>query len=236
MEEEKLLRSLRIFLTVICILTTPKVGASSLMGIERPEDISLYKSKENLEFIRSVLPQVQSAVLEKSKEEIRNFLNLYPGNSIGISEDTLLEEQAKLLIFVSTSMPETLLRDYFREASKCGGILVFKGLPKGSFKELTNLVMRLHGVKNSQNGGGVMKEAFAGAVIDDESFEKFNITRVPSIVLLEENECFEEELCKVSYDKVTGNIGVVGALREFESKGEMKAAANKMLRDFKVGW
>jgi type-F conjugative transfer system pilin assembly protein TrbC len=142
-------------------------------------------------------------------------------------ENEFNTSKPQLLIFVSTSMPLSLLKNYYKEAAIYNGILVFKGLPNGSFKELSNLIGELVGPKPDETN------ASAGAIIDDESFERFGVTHVPSFVLYKEEECFTETSCKITYDKIVGNIGIRAVLNEFIDTGEMKEAAIEK-RDKKI--
>jgi type-F conjugative transfer system pilin assembly protein TrbC len=137
--------------------------------------------------------------------------------------DTVFNTKPQLLIFVSTSMPMSLLRNYYKEASIYGGTIVFNGLPNGSFKELSQLVLDMQEPNNTKSNHTV------GSIIDDESFQKFGIQNVPSFVLYKEEECFEETSCKITYDKVIGNIGIKAALEGFADNGEMHRDAAKLL-------
>lgn len=84
---------------------------------------------------------------------------------------------SKLYVFVSSSMPLPLLKTYAHEALKYNATLVFKSLPNGSFKSLAELMVQL-----KDAGGDV-----ANASIDDEAFELFSISSVPTVVLTEEH-------------------------------------------------
>jgi type-F conjugative transfer system pilin assembly protein TrbC len=138
--------------------------------------------------------------------------------------DTVFNTKPQLLIFVSTSMPMSLLRNYYKEASIYGGTLVFNGLPNGSFKELTKLILDIQETNNTEG------KQNAGSVIDDESFQKFGINNVPAFVLYKEEECFEATSCKITYDKVIGNIGIKAALESFADNGDMKEYATGFLK------
>lgn len=218
MEEEKLLRILKIFFVALYVLSTLVTG------------FKVFASSTNLEVADLAISMGESAkksIWVESQDIIRKFLS---GSAANINdsitnESSIMASKPKLLIFVSTSMSETLLKNYYKEASKIEGILVFKGLPNGSFKELVRLIMRLNDGQNKEQEGVV-----TGAVIDDESFNKFGVSVVPTIVLIKEEECLDEESCKVEYDKIAGNIGVRAALQEFARNGDMKIVAGDMLK------
>lgn len=139
-----------------------------------------------------------------------------------------------LRIFVSSSMPRSLLKAYALEAKKYNGVLVFKGLPGGSFKAMSDVVQYLN---KDQNESALMNEKLGhnqednlAIQIDDEVFEKFNITSVPSFVLSEEKECYEAMSCKNLYDKISGNISIKVALEKFTQNGELKAVSAALLK------
>lgn len=239
MEEEELLRIIKIFLAGISIVSSLNLGSYSYAATSNVvvETKVEGNSASIIDRAISLATDAKRSIYEQSKDIIQKFLVSSPASNTEISEESILDTRPKLLIFVSISMPESLLQNYYREASKYGGTLVFKGLPNGSFKELTALITRLHEGKNSgrvgsyNNNTKYPEEAFAGAVIDDESFSRFGIFSVPAIVLADEQECFEQQSCNITYDRVTGNIGIRAALEAFKNNGDMKVAARDMLQD-----
>lgn len=131
--------------------------------------------------------------------------------------------ESRLYVFVSTSMPHSLLKSYYDEANKYSGILVFKGLPNGSFKELLQLISELM-VDNDEN-----KEQLASIQIDDEAYEKFSVSSVPTIVLSKENQYHPLQEDKIEFDKITGNVGIGYSLEEFYQKGDLQIEAKAYL-------
>lgn len=82
-----------------------------------------------------------------------------------------------LRVFVSSSMNTTLLRSYVEEAKSYEAVLVFKGLPRGSWHKLSQLVTEIVG--GNEDGVAIQ--------IDDEAFDHFGIKGVPSFVLSKED-------------------------------------------------
>ena len=109
----------------------------------------------------------------------------------------------ELRVFVSSSMNEQLLKQYYEQASKYGGVLVMRGLIDESFQELIKFVVKIAGEE-----GGIQ--------IDDEAFEMFGVTQVPTIVLSKGNK----------YDKITGSISVTAALEKFAQFGDLQYEKN----------
>jgi type-F conjugative transfer system pilin assembly protein TrbC len=141
-------------------------------------------------------------------------------------EGESLDENPHLLrIFVSNSMPRPLLKAYALEAKKYNGALIFKGLPDGSFKAMSELVQYISKDQDQD------AEDNLAIQIDDEAFDKFGVTAVPTFVLSQERECTEAIGCQNSYDKISGNIGIKAALEKFAESGELKEASAKILQE-----
>lgn len=170
------------------------------------------EEKELLRFLNSL---VIARSLETWKSIFRSAVVLI----LWIASPTLAMTSAppQLLIFVSSSMPISLLKNYYKEAAIYDGVLVFKGLPNNSFQLFSELII------NMQNNE-------ASSIIDEELFEKFGIKNVPAFVLYKEEQCYEEASCKTIYDKAIGNIGVRNALEEFKENGDMKEYAQGLLK------
>jgi len=118
-----------------------------------------------------------------------------------------------------------LLKSYLSEANKYGGVLVLKGLPQGSFKELTKFVMDLTGK------GGDLQDIAANIQIDDETYEKFQVISVPTIVLSLTSEYHPNQTAIFKFDKMVGNVGVKYSLEEFSRAGELKEEARRLLNN-----
>jgi|GEM_PF-1161864 len=147
-----------------------------------------------------------------------------------VSKDIERQNPCILKVFVSSSMNKSLLKAYARSAKKYGAVLIFNGLPEGSFRSLSNLVFDITEDET---------ESFA-MQIDDTAFEEYKIKAVPSFVLVKEqsiwdsdfdgntNSGFSQSTAK-SFDKVSGNIGIRRALEMFAKKGELSEESEEML-------
>ena len=160
----------------------------------------------------------------KSKFESQEQLEIKTGFKSNSDEER--ERQfAGLYIFVSTSMPKPLLKSYLQEANKYGGVLVLKGLPQGSFKELTKFVIDLTG------NNGNLQDIAANIQIDDEAYERFKVVSVPTIVLSVDSEYHPNQTAIFQFNKMVGNVGVKYSLEEFSKSGELKVQALGYLND-----
>jgi type-F conjugative transfer system pilin assembly protein TrbC len=183
--------------------------------------------KEDLEYakdIRKRSMQMNMPTIKKKWYELQEMLgrdvNQARDSIESASSDNLddLTSNTSLRIFVSSSMSMNLLKSYAKSAKKYNAILVFQGLPDGSWRKLSDLVSEISG---NDNNAIAMQ-------IDDESFKQFGITNVPSFVLAKEEDVFSENP-KVTFDKVTGSIGIKKALELFKDHGELVDIAQDKL-------
>lgn len=107
--------------------------------------------------------------------------------------------ETNLLAFVSFSMPDETLLSLAKEIEQFGGVLVLRGLPENSFKELAKRLLLLK-----------EKGLTASFQINPKLFYEYEITNVPAFVLLG----------KQGFDKVSGNISLEYALELFQSGKE----------------
>jgi type-F conjugative transfer system pilin assembly protein TrbC len=104
-------------------------------------------------------------------------------------------------IFVSFSMPLQSLKQWLSQAQPYGAMLVLRGLVHQSFRETaTHVAEVLDGKKG-------------GLQINPELFKKFQITQVPAVVQVHEDE---------SYDIVYGDIGLPNAIEQLSPISQQK--------------
>jgi len=197
MEETKLLRLLVITMTSLLLFKH-----------------CVYGDEPDMEWAQSLAADNQRIFMDNLKEMMEMS---------GFDENLkaeVLKPRPRLQIFVSSSMPIGLLKSYAKEAVKYNGVLVFRGLPAGSFHRLAKLVSDISG----DNAEGIAMQ------IDDEAFKAFNIKIVPTIVLSKEASIFSEQVKGGAFDKVGGNVTIRYALERFAKEGDLKANALELLK------
>jgi len=183
-------------------------------------------SKEDVKWATDLSNSSIDAVWQNLKEKFESQEQLEIKRGRGSYGDGDNKRQfSGLYIFVSRSMPKPLLKSYLSEANKYGGALVLKGLPQGSFKELTKFVTDLTGK------GGDLQDIAANIQIDDEAYEKFQVISVPTIVLSLTSEYHPNQTAIFKFDKMVGNVGVKYSLEEFSRAGELKEEARRLLNN-----
>ena len=117
---------------------------------------------------------------------------------------------SELFVFVTLGMSDEALKVLSIQAQEVGAVLVIRGLVENSFQ------------KTHQR----LKELAIPIDIDPTLFERFEITRVPTLVLA---EIKDGKLTDV-HDKVRGNTSIRSALELFSMEGDLFALAQSYLK------
>ena len=197
MEETKLLRLLVLTITGL-LLFKPCV----------------YGDKTDMEWAQEMATDNQRIFMDNLKEMME-----MPGFDKDLKAEAL-KPRPRLQIFVSHSMPISLLKSYAKEATKYNGVLVFRGLPAGSFHRLAKLVSDISG----DSAEGIAMQ------IDDEAFKAFAVKSVPTIVLSKAASIFSEQVKGGAFDKIGGNVTIKYALEVFAKEGDLKENARELLK------
>ena len=137
-----------------------------------------------------------------------------------------LGEAPRFMAFASMSMPPQALRQMLDDVTRAGGVVVFRGLTRGSAKIMTDAL------------GKVLEpgERMDGVGIDPRLFRAFGIEAVPAYVVT----ASDFDLCGgfdcatpvPPSDRMTGNVTAEFALRAFAGGGGpgAKLAAQHLAR------
>ena len=106
-----------------------------------------------------------------------------------------------LYVFVSFSMPEEAFLALSNEIVRVGGVMVLRGLPGNSFK---NLAVKIYELK---------KQGLRATIqVDPRLFSKYSITTVPTFVTTKDGR----------YDKLSGNVSLAFALEKMGNENAQK--------------
>ena len=202
-----------------CILSTTVTVVVIFYGV--------CMANEDLNFATELQKNSTAMVWQNLKEIFTQTTQLETGSEPDLPNTTRSKQESELYVFVSTSMPKPLLKTYAQEAKKYGGVLVFKGLPNGSFKELAVLVGEL----NTGSIDAASDTSLPGMQIDDEAFDRFEVSAVPTIILSISSQYQPHQTTEVVYDKITGNVGIKYALEQFSSSGTLAKEAAERLNE-----
>lgn len=124
---------------------------------------------------------------------------------INVQEEAISTRRNGLLIFVSFSMPSSLLIKLDAIARQAGGKLLIRGLKNNSFKETFAYIKQMQSIAID---------------IDPQAFEQFDIKLVPAFVVNEGSK----------FDKLVGNISVHYALEQFAQHGQTTEKSKMYLK------
>lgn len=117
-----------------------------------------------------------------------------------------------VLVFVTLSMRDDVLKTLYREVNKIGGRLVLRGLVEDSFAQTRERLMALK----------------IGAEIDPPAFEAFKIKRVPTFVYIGQD--VQETDKTPPHDRLQGNVSLAYALEQFKNSGDIAGAGELLAR------
>jgi conjugal transfer pilus assembly protein TrbC len=124
-----------------------------------------------------------------------------------------LGEAPRFIAFASLSMPPQALRQMIDDVTRAGGVVVFRGLTKGSAKVMTDALGKVLGPGERMDGVG----------IDPRLFRAFQVSEVPAYVVT----ASDFDLCSgfdctssvPPFDRLNGNVTAEYALRTFAAGG-----------------
>ena len=119
---------------------------------------------------------------------------------------------AEILVFTSLSVPAASWRQWAHDAARSGAALVLRGVAEGGLPGTAKRIAdRLGGAK-------------AGVAIDPRLFRLFGVERVPAVVVVpggvppcRSRGCAADPA--PPHDRITGNVGLVAALRAVADEG-----------------
>lgn len=134
------------------------------------------------------------------------------------------------MLFVSFSMPKSLLFGLADEASHYGIGLIIKGLKEDDFKKTVDTFYKLNQKASKE------RLNFEGISIDPFWFQELHIEKVPALVVIERpGACMPHTPCpSQKFDVVYGNSKVIDSLKLIAQKGELRGVAQKILDEHHV--
>ena len=133
-----------------------------------------------------------------------------------------LDAEPQVLIFVSLSMPEQSLKLWAEQADKIKAKLLLRGFVDDSLQATIDETLR------------IFKEPKADFLVHPEAFEKFNIDKVPAVVIANPDNCLEDDCPTPAFDVVYGDTSLEDALNKIVSQGEYNQdIAKKLLKAYR---
>ncbi len=218
MAQKKLLYVL-ILLMVLLLVSSTSYGSTA---IATDEKLKAEFTEMNNDHIKNIWAKFKELYVEYFGQ---NGSSNLPEFTVTQDRFDSLNNNSNLYVLVSSSMPKNLLVEYLNDAKRYGATIVFKGLPKGSFKELMNFLLELFAGKDDLKNHAI--------IIDEELFEQFGVNVVPAIILEEQVEFNPCERRTGKFDKMMGAVKLKYALDSFARRGELGELAFKRLENAK---
>ena len=177
--------------------------------------------QEDIDFAKDLRKRTMQMNMRELKEkyyDLQDMLGDIKAEANSAYDTGEIDSNISLKIFVSSSMSQNLLKSYARSAKKYNATLVFRGLPQGSWKKLSDLVYE---ISEGEDQNIAMQ-------IDDEAFSSYGVNAVPAIILAKEENALSENP-RITFDKITGSIGIIKALEAFSEKGQLSDIAINIL-------
>ncbi|MDA7742522.1 type-F conjugative transfer system pilin assembly protein TrbC, partial [Francisellaceae bacterium] len=136
------------------------------------------------------------------------------------------------MLFISTSMPASLIIDMSKQAAKYNIPVILRGLIDNSMPKTLQAILNIKSVALKAN------IKFAGVSIDPVWFDQFDITAVPAFVVTKRPAgCIFQKTCKNQpYDVIYGNQSIHDSLEEISKQGTSapKEVASTILKNGKL--
>lgn len=147
--------------------------------------------------------------VEKFAKDVNKTVPIHPLLQESVQQaEQVQAKSAQLIVFISTSMSKTSIKQWAVQADLLGAELVIRGFINNSFKDTVLLAQELFA-----------KDNVGGFNIDPLKFKSYDIQVVPAVVL--------DAGGKV--DLVQGDIGLIEALKIIKAKGANSGEAQNYL-------
>jgi type-F conjugative transfer system pilin assembly protein TrbC len=152
-----------------------------------------------------------AALLQKVQEFANDINKSLPVNPVLAQSDAQSpanEKNPQLIVFISTSMSKTSIKQWAKQADAIGAQLVIRGFVNNSFKDTVILAQELFSADN-----------VGGFDVDPLKFKAYEIQVVPCVVLDVGGKA----------DRVQGDIGLIEALKIIQKQGENAIYAHQYI-------
>lgn len=176
-------------------------------------------NKAAVEAASSIAPPPVAGHKAATKED---FLSLANSGSLTKSKAGPAKK-VDLLIFVSTSMPDSMLKNFAWQAREFGAVLMMRGFVDDKMSSTKDRLAKIDPEANWE--------------INPEPFKTFKIDKVPAIVVADAtNTSVTEDGCAVptAFTSVFGDITVASALDKIALRGQASTAP--MAKQLLASW
>lgn len=153
---------------------------------------------------KSVLPETRI----NDNRHINNLLKFVDDNELQKQIDLQKSTDPYLYVFVSFSMPDSIIRQYLKQAELMNATLVLRGLVNNSMKSTVEKLAQFVDEKDE-----------SGMIIDPTLYERYKINMVPAFVLTEikPEQCTKTKCETTEHIKMNGEVAISYALQIFRN-------------------
>jgi conjugal transfer pilus assembly protein TrbC len=182
-----------------------------LSSIARAEDyraIAVEAEKHRLENIQEYLKIAEEAKNQENKAIINNKVEV---EAISKKEVLNSKSHPEVIIFISFSLPQKSIVSLLQDAKRIHASVVIRGLIHNSFKETFTRMASI--IKEAGN---------SGVELNPLLFRKYQINKVPAVVIPSNQACDLEKICSSeNFDVVYGDIPVLNGLKIIRDHGNV---------------
>ncbi|MEM2160761.1 MAG: type-F conjugative transfer system pilin assembly protein TrbC [Candidatus Nitrosotenuis sp.] len=151
--------------------------------------------------------------IAQAKNFYQSTMLLSSNYQLSAMPDQFDQQQGKVLIFVSASMSQTSLNQWFEQARLIDASIILRGFVHNSLQETREWLKPI--IEQQKNYQG-------GIEINPVAFESYGITQVPAVVVAAGKvQCISNDNCLIpAYDVIFGNMTLEKALKIISEKGE----------------
>jgi type-F conjugative transfer system pilin assembly protein TrbC len=229
MAKKELLLPVVIVLTGLLINSSESYASSDCMQAEKcaaTRNFNKYlKLQEQNELkAQEYNSKYQSLIKEPSEESLQHARELHKSyleqlkNIPAFKEPQSKKPESGLMVFVSNSMHENMLKSFIKEAEKYGATLVFRGFIDGSAYKTAEYIRSIS-----------PEQSKASVIIHPHLFTEYKVDLVPTIVFAEKKACPPSSTCIPRYDRMSGAVTIKYALSKFAATGDLALTALELL-------
>lgn len=209
---------MRIILIILIFFFSLTVKAENLTAIAMEAEKHKTENMQNyLQFAEEAKRNEKNIVSHYKNELSSMNANITPIQNVNLLKN---ENNPNVIIFISFSIPEQSIVSLLQDAKKLHASVVIRGLIHNSFKET---FIKMASIVKKAGGGGVE--------LNPPVFKKFDIQKVPAIVVLPTSQtCYSQKICSEDkFDVVYGDIPLFNALKTIRDHGTVSKKSAEQL-------
>lgn len=208
-------------------------GVTQALHARQADKAMERRSKSALEAGREAMEHEREVMAHR----LGQALGLTPPETATLAKGAVPAEETGrvVVLFVSSSMPVSVLRTYAAQLEKVGGVLAFRGMPGGLAKvepmaRLSAQILRID--PGCEGPACAMRDV--QLIVDPIVFRTHRITRVPALAMIPGDPaqayCERDDESPASAHLVRGDAALSGLLEEYARLGGQEEVSDAQAR------